>query len=309
MRGLIFRLFALTFLFVHAAHTLAADNKTLNILLVIDTNAGKRGGDVNLHRACAEANEKRWRELINSVYGNSPDLKNRLTLDVIKDDKVSPDNIRKFYKGLGVNKERALLFIYSGHGALDEQKGHFLATSGGDLLRADLIKHMQGTGSPAVFLLTDCCSSICPTPAEQSTDDSTSDSQPAQRTPNTKAFYNLFYQTQGQVDITAAQAGTVAFLGFFTGSLIETLFQPSSSIRRDGADGPVSWEDYYDRVADMTSKTFQACKSGAGPNDEIKKHENQRPDMTFTPAVPPSPTEIPESPEETPNKREIIIDD
>jgi hypothetical protein len=271
---------AATLLLAARPTAVKADNHELHVLLVIDTNAGLRGGDAGVARRVTEASEKMWRDTINSVYRSGPLFRNRLTLNVLKEHQVSPASIRQFYRRLPYNQGRALLFIYSGHGAIDPRRGPFLATSGGDMARSEVILLMTDRGAPAVFVLTDCCSSIV-NMMPGSTVDSSDAGAPKPQTANWRAFYNLFYQTQGLVDMTAAHPGEIAFAPLFTSSLTEMLSLPSQQIRSDGRDGFVSWRDYYGRVYQKTTGMFNKIRNAAPPTDFIRRCLTQRPALAM----------------------------
>lgn len=252
-----------------AASRAAADTQRLVVLLVIDTNAARRGGDDVAHRYYAEANLRLWRGLLDGVYGSGPLFRNRLWVNVIKDHDVGPEAIRRFYRNMGYDPNCALLFVYSGHGAVDARKGQFFATSGGDISRSEVRKLMEDRGAPAVFILSDCCSSYVPM-GHESSDDSPPDLGP-RPTPNWAAFYRLFYQHRGVVELTAARQGEVAFAGLCTTAMVGTLYAANHQIRADGRQGPVTWSDYFRRVQQRTGFLFAQARNSA-PYDHPLRH-------------------------------------
>ena len=235
-----------------------ADNQSLHVLLVIDTNAGKRGGDLDLHREFAEGNLRMWQTLLNGLYNSGPLFKGRLTISVLKDGGVSPANIRQHIKNLPFKRDQALLFFYSGHGGIGA-KGQYFATSAGDIARSEVRQLMTDRGAPAVFILSDCCSSYGHMTEESIGEIATK----SRKTPNSHAFYELFYKTQGYVEITAAEPGKVAYLGFFTTAATSWLYEPNQNIRYDRTNGPVTWNEYFGRVYQTTGMLFTNSRNGA----------------------------------------------
>jgi hypothetical protein len=281
-RAIVLALASLALVLLHGSRAMA-DTKELSVLLVIDTNAGKVAGDIEVHRLFAERNLNMTKTLIDDVYASEwPKFKGRLYVDVLKGDDVSPAKIRHYYtQRLAYEKDRALLFYYCGHGAIDSTKGHWFATSGGKITRSEVYRLMNDLGPSALFLLSDCCSSYVDMgqPTLQA-------AQGGQSAANSKAFYNLFYQTQGVVDFTAASRGQLGFMGLFTTALTETLYQPSSAIRYDGQDGAVSWRDYIGRVQNLTESLFKDMKATAPADHASKQQQTQKPEAFGVGAFP-----------------------
>jgi hypothetical protein len=263
------------------AHRAAADTQELAVLLVIDTNSSKVSGDDAVQKAGTTADHNTWRTFIDDVYKSEwPKYKGRLTLDVLKGDDVSPAKIRQYYVRQPYKKDRALVFYYSGHGGYDQKTGHFFATSGGNMLRSEVYQLMNDLGPPAIFLLSDCCSNY----ADVGLVAAQSAPQSRQvKTINWKAFNNLFFQTEGVVNVTASTRGEMSWFnantgGYFTTALAHYLYQPSSAIRQDGNDGNVSWNDYFGRVQAMTASIFKTNLDAAAPGSAIKKQAAQTPE-------------------------------
>ncbi len=73
----------------------------------------------------------------------------------IGQDSLSPQLINSSLDGMeDVGSNDALLFYYSGHGGTDPNTGHFLATSGGNLLRSDLLSAMKSKSPRLIVVLS-----------------------------------------------------------------------------------------------------------------------------------------------------------
>src|ERR1700693_5685160 len=66
-------------------------------------------------------------------------LDGRYSIDTFTGSDVTPANVLNYYKGLKVEPDEALVFYYSGHGAYNTSKGHFMAFAHGALFRRDLV--------------------------------------------------------------------------------------------------------------------------------------------------------------------------
>lgn len=99
----------------------------LRILLVIDTNMSKRGGNDKVLRPATEKCLEDLRNVIDEVYNSDlKKFKGRMFLDVIQGDDVSPKAIRDACKRMPATSSSSLFFYYCGHGATDEKTGETL---------------------------------------------------------------------------------------------------------------------------------------------------------------------------------------
>jgi hypothetical protein len=73
---------------------------------------------------------------------------------------LRPDNVRKTLRDLPTDGDSTVFVYYSGHGGTDRAKGHFFATSGGDILRSDIRDILSAKKLRAGILISDCCSSF-----------------------------------------------------------------------------------------------------------------------------------------------------
>ena len=65
---------------------------------------------------------------------------------------------------------------------------------------------------------------------------------------NVKLFYDLFYRSQGVVKICSSAEGQFSFSGHFSSALSQSLCMPSASIRPDGRNGTVTWQDFFPKL-------------------------------------------------------------
>jgi hypothetical protein len=265
-----------------ATASAAQDNRRLHIVLIVDTNAGQRGPDL---RSGMEANLASLKKVINEVYNSDLEYcRNRLYLDVLRDDQVSPAGVLKFLAGLDVRPNDVVWVYYCGHGAWDPRLGHYLAMSGGDLSRNELRNTLNNRGPRAAIITTDCCSSVADFtfPSTVPSGPSLSAAGPGGGAARPRVFFELFYECEGIIDVTAATQGEYGWTndatgGFFTQALVQYLRASPQSIRADGKEGPVSWQDFFLRVRAQTLATFHRAKEDSGPGDLIKQSRAQTP--------------------------------
>jgi Caspase domain len=293
---------SLVLLLVHA-RSAAADAQSLNVLLVIDTNAGVVGGDVKEHRFWAMKDLERIQGVVDEVHASAgASLKNRLFLTVLKGKDVTPAKIRKYYASLPFDPACNHLLYYSGHGAVDAGKGPFYGTSGGRILVSEIYNLMSNTGAKGIFLLSDCCSVPAVfagsegqggsrgswpvlSPSSLNPSFGRSELEVALMQPraadgkkaNVKMFYDLFYRAQGVVKICASAEGQFSFSGHFSSALSQSLCMPSASIRPDARNGTVTWPDFFPKLQSLTNQSFQEAKKIAPAGTEQKKAKSQFP--------------------------------
>ena len=234
----------------------------LHILLVIDTKSATNRGAGNV-RECMEANLKHLQAVINEAYGaNLAKFKDRVFVNVLKGDDVSPEKIRQAYgNGTTATSASSVFFYYCGHGAFDKEKGHYLYTSGGDITRKEISGLLNNTRARSIIMITDCCSSY------------SKFEPPQRRVPaKWKALKRLFFDNKGVVDITAATEGEFGWCssdgGMFTRSLCKYLCEPNDN---------VNWTEFFANVKQETMRVFQKARDAAPPDAEIRKSQAQTP--------------------------------
>lgn len=261
------------------------ENRRLRMLFVMDTNAG--GGVA----PGVLANQRRWREVMAELVEGREE---RFTIDTIEGDAVTPQNILDYYRNLDVEPGAgdALFFYYAGHGGWDAEKynriderGHFLATSGGSLPRSELRAAMLAKQPNAAFLITDCCSNIAGV------------TPPARREPaEWEGFQKLFFGHVGLYDIQAATRSELGWAGdggfLFTGVLTKLLCEPDEKLSLDGFP-PLSWSSFYLVLREETVRGFKLAQSAAdaagGPRNDpfdIRDSNAQTPQALYLGTTP-----------------------
>jgi hypothetical protein len=260
-------------------------SKRLRVLFIIDTNAG--GGIAT----GMKANQKVLRQIIDEVREGREE---KFTIDTIEGDSVRPDTILEYYRRLVVEDGDVLFCYYCGHGGWDAKKlneideaGHFLATSGGNLSRAELRKSMLQKQTRAIFLITDCCSNIAGV------------TPPQRRVPAEWAgFQKLFFGSTGLYDIQAATRAEFGWCGdggcLFTGILAKHLCEPADSLLFDGVAG-FEWYALFKNLRQDTLERFRLNQKVADElglprkkqGDDIRDHEAQTPQALYLGHSPP----------------------
>ena len=265
-------LFAPAFLFANPGRS-AAQVADLKVLLVIDTNASRVGGADAVMRPAMTANLKHIQDVLGEVELANPDkFRGKMSVTVLQGNDVTPENIRRHYQSHRSIYNSGLFFYYSGHGATDPKRGHYLATSGGNIFRGELRGLMNDTAAKSIILASDCCSSFADfTPP------------PRRKPASWKAFNNLFLENEGFVDFTAATRGEFAWVnsvegGMFTRAFTNYLCEPPEKIRLNGEPGVVGWDDFFSRVESATNDNFLKAKAMAPEGSEIKTVKRQMPE-------------------------------
>lgn len=208
----------------------------LHVLLAIDTDARAANGIEGIGTV---RDLEIWSDVIGEIRQGR---EARVSVTVVKGRDLTPDTILNFYRQLGQRPGWALLFVYSGHGAIGGDGEHYLTfTHGGNLGRSRLREVMEGTGANLQVILTDCCGSVAPFDA------------PRRQVPAEWAmFEQLFFETGGMVDVLSCEMGAESFGndrvgGMFTRACTGLLCSPVSVSDGD-RDGRVTWPEFFDRL-------------------------------------------------------------
>lgn len=236
-------------LLLAASPLLAAPPKEvakLHVLLVFDTQDDALSDSL-------EIDESRMRAFLRSTIPS-----HRLSVTVLKGEKVTREGILGHYRRARPGAEDGLLFFYGGHGATDPVKKHyFQLASGENLPRSEVRRAMEAKKTALVLLLTDCCS----TPQRiKSTRERGKDIGPGARQihPTVRC---LLFQARGTVDVTAATDAPSwsdsLEGGLFTRTLCRMMQQDVKSLDTNG-DGFVSWREFFPRLQRETEGTFKS---------------------------------------------------
>ena len=175
---------------------------------------------------------------------------------------VTPKSILNYYENIKNSENETLLFYYTGHGSTDPQYGHFLSTSGGDLLRSTLVETMNKSHPRLIILLTDCCSTsgkigMVPSPAGPPY--------------NQNLVKSLFLRHTGIVDITACSYKSpndfeYAYFypktgGVFTDAFLITVDSGYKNNDLDlNKDGFYEWKELFPTLTKTTQSSFEMYK-------------------------------------------------
>ncbi len=212
--------------------------------------------------------------------------RDRFRCTVLKGSKASGKEILAYYRQLQVRPNEAVLCFYGGHGAIpkgakDVEK-HFFKLVGGDMHRKELLAAMEAKKAGLTVLISDCCSSqgtfVPPKPVYGATEFRSVmlDISPLMR--------SLFFRAWGTVDLTASAPGEPSWGdnqgGVFTRTLCRMLRNKTVAAFDSNGDALVSWEEFFPKLRQATSKNFQQWRREAiaRPGSKAAKiSENQTP--------------------------------
>lgn len=242
-----------------------AANSFLHVLLVMDTN------DESIGRGCQTG-----LDLLSEVLGEIRDgREDKMKVWALKGEDATPERVLAAVSNIGVKPDHALLVFYAGHGGMTERSEHYLIPNNKVLYRDALREEMDRTGAALQVLLTDCCSNVFGV------------EPPNRRIPaEWQVFKQLFFESEGVIDVTAAQPGTFSWTsnagkdegggGFFTRAFANLLCKAADVVDDDG-DDRVTWNEFVDRLNADTSEVFKVAREAAGDGAQIKRYEDQRP--------------------------------
>jgi hypothetical protein len=191
-----------------------------------------------------------------AIAENMPERQfNLVRFEISEDEYSSPTNVLSIVDELAIAPDDAILFYFTGHGAVDD-KGHYLALATGKLYRKDLLAALTARQARMVALITDCCNTrsdgyLYASPYVEVT------SPPAP----TPLFKRLFLETNGVVDITSSSPGESAFFApyqedppgspgsIFTTTLVNWINQEKQNRR--------SWDELIRAVSLRVHQSFR----------------------------------------------------
>lgn len=137
------------------------------------------------------------------------------------DGKLTPEWILNSIREQPVRPEDTIVVYFAGHGAFDEQRGQYMSTPGGQLLRSKVVTAMQDRKVRLAVLITDTCSVRLDLTDKQVAD-------VAVVTETSPAFVSLFFERSGLIDMSASSPGEVSMGddidgGYFTSSFCRFL--------------------------------------------------------------------------------------
>lgn len=250
----------------------------LHVILVCDAWAENIGHNMVV-------NQQKVAEVIGEVFADRREKLGEFV--AFAPEQVNPRFIISYINSLHVVPGRdAILFYYGGHGGWDDrpngvdgnERGHYLATSGGSLYRSTLREALLAKQPYSVVLITDSCSNIAGI------------EPPHRRIPaEWEGFRDLFLRQRGLVDIQATTRGHFGWSnrqgGLFTCVLVKLLCEPRSELRYDGSDDFLSWSDFFSRLREQTVELFEQTQARATPRTDgqpdILDYQPQTPEAFY----------------------------
>ncbi len=185
-------------------------------------------------------------------------------------ERISPTRILSDIQNLtDVRGDETIFLYYSGHGATDRSKGHWLQTTGGAITRDDLRNALKAKGARSVILLTDCCSSVADLPVEFAFAAPLTTLRPTEMT---KIMTDLFLRSSGIVDITAATYDKTTGIGEYAwytagagGIFTEAIWNvtalgngyDSLDLNRDSF---VSWKELHAKLDSSMNESYKRMR-------------------------------------------------
>jgi hypothetical protein len=177
---------------------------------------------------------------------------NRLSVQNIAEHGLTEQKILTAIKNTPTEKDDTLILYYSGHGAFDEQRGHYFHLQNSTTpFRSVFLNAIKAKNVRLGVLITDCCNAQSNIPKQP--DNLMSVKSPATLSPLFKA---LFFEGEGIADITASKVGQCSFIygtadkrgSIFTWVLCEELSAEKNAKK--------NWKTIFDIVAEKSNKEF-----------------------------------------------------
>ena len=240
---------------------------SLHVFLVVDTNS-------NIGEACERNRDSVLQVFKEAFESPESDFQNRYQVTLIEGDEVAPERISQKIADAHIRADDAVLFFYTGHGGMDNEKGHFLATSGGDLSRLKVRSDLLDKKPRMLAIVTDSCSNA----AEFAP-------RTRENTAKWRVVRDLFFQQTGFADIQSSQKDVESWTCVFTSAFVSTLCEPVDAIDENG-DGIVAWEEYFQRVQAETLSVFSDARDSSRDDAEIRDAKPQTPYAFNLPTLP-----------------------
>ena len=219
--------------------TVAEAQKICHLVVIADTNDRQIGDSVGVDayhmKSLFKSNVARNQLQLHELVGNAVTRRGILN-------KIAQVN-------QSMKTEDTLIVFFAGHGAQDSSRGHYVElSSGGNVLRSELLGQMSQKDVRLKILLTDTCSVM------KKLDVHAAVMEAPVATTTSPAFVELCWKPTGIVDISSSKLGEVAMGdnvqgGYFTSQLTMFLSQ--------NADRPLNWATVANSVRQRTANYFR----------------------------------------------------
>ena len=170
---------------------------------------------------------------------------------------ANPGTVIKTLKEVVIDPQRdAVMLYYSGHGGFDAKRGHFLSMShGGRLYRSQVLNAITTPVTPKFWVVvTDCCANL-----SDAAFNSPSVAAPQRRK---ILLQNLFFQTQGSVDITSSRPGQFSYCSPSLGGAFTIAF---CGVIEDNYYNNLRWDDVFRQTRSQTARLTELMIEGSKP--------------------------------------------
>lgn len=227
-----------------ASPTLGEDTPKLHILLVNDTDSNLTEW-VNRDRDDLIG-------IFKEAFGES-----RLSITVFDGADVNNDTVLATIRDrMPTGPADTLMFLYNGHGGFASETEHNFTTSHGTIHRSDVKAAMQAKTARLKLLISSCCSNYYNADAGYGAGEV-----------NKQAMEDLFFESRGFVDFTAATRGQLAWSGFLVGAMTMQLHQSMETLDGTG-DGFVGWLEYFYAIKADVATRFKNLHDTWTPDHE-----------------------------------------
>ena len=179
------------------------------------------------------------------------------TTYVLSGKQVTAGEIVETMRNATIKQEDSVLFFYSGHGAFDRNtQGHFLTLNHSAPLARSTVKNAILAHNPNLtVMITDCCASIVDLPLPEPPGGGAG--LAGGRFNGYPILRELFFNTNGLVDITSSRPGQVSLGlgngGLFTNALLNTI-ETNTHVS-------MNWYDLFTKSRARASAEYESADS------------------------------------------------
>lgn len=209
--------------------------QTMHVLLVAMTNDQNVGRGVGVDQSNLEM---LFRALV---------PRNQLDLVMLSANDVSWEKIIGTLQRFQARQSDAMVFLYTGHGAYDQRGHHFQMPDGDRLYRATVVREVARRGARLDAVLSSACNVFSPLMAAPAL-------APPAVTGVAPVFDELFFRSQGLVDINGSSEGEYGFANSSTGT---TFFFPLFSFWLTNNSRRMTWNTFVQEMRPRVQDDFR----------------------------------------------------